>query len=95
MFHLLFIIKLLGEYSIILRDNTLWITILTKRTFHLSGLPDVDWASRLDTQRSTTGYFTFLGSNCVTWGAKKRPVVARSSTKDEYRAKTVAASEIT
>ncbi|KAL6324290.1 hypothetical protein AAG906_007400 [Vitis piasezkii] len=40
---------------------------------------DVDWAGAVDDRRSTSGYFTFVGGNLVTWKSKKQNVVARSS----------------
>nr|XP_028945676.1 receptor kinase-like protein Xa21 [Malus domestica] len=36
-------------------------------------------------RRSTSSYFTFVEGNLVTWRSKKLNVVARSSTKAEYR----------
>ncbi|RVW20273.1 Retrovirus-related Pol polyprotein from transposon RE1 [Vitis vinifera] len=37
-------------------------------------------------RRSTSGYFTFVGGNLVTWKSKKQNVVARSSAEAEFRA---------
>ncbi|KAK3037795.1 hypothetical protein RJ639_030714 [Escallonia herrerae] len=54
-----------------------------------------DWARCPDTRRSTTGFCTFLGSNCISWSAKKQATVARSSTEAEYRALASTAAEIT
>ena len=50
-----------------------------------SGYTDADWAGNIIDRRSTSGYFTFVGGNLVTWRNKKQNVVARSSAEAEYR----------
>ena len=50
---------------------------------------EVDWAGAVDDRRSTFGYFTFVGSNLVTWKSKKQNVVARSSAEEEFRGMTL------
>ncbi|WKA05086.1 hypothetical protein VitviT2T_023071 [Vitis vinifera] len=47
---------------------------------------DVDWVGAVDDRRSTSGYFTFVGGNLVTWKSKKHNVVARSSVEAEFKA---------
>nr|XP_016486528.1 PREDICTED: uncharacterized mitochondrial protein AtMg00810-like [Nicotiana tabacum] len=47
---------------------------------------DVDWAGCPDSRCSTTGFAIFLGSNLISWRAKKQPIVSRSSTEAKYRA---------
>ncbi|RVX20052.1 Retrovirus-related Pol polyprotein from transposon RE2 [Vitis vinifera] len=54
---------------------------------------DVDWAGAVDDMRSTSGYFTFVGGNIVTWKSKKQNVVACSSAEVEFRGMTLGLCE--
>ena len=62
--------------------------ILFKRNGNttLEAYTDADYAGSIVDRRSTTGYYTFLGGNLVTWRSKKQNVVARSSAEAEFRA---------
>ncbi|KAK0581627.1 hypothetical protein LWI29_016112 [Acer saccharum] len=51
----------------------------------IEGYTDADWAGNASDQRSTSGYFTFVGGNLVTWRSKKQTVVSRSSAEAEFR----------
>ncbi|CAN6723796.1 unnamed protein product [Malus baccata var. baccata] len=52
---------------------------------NVEGYIDRDWAGSITDWRSTSGYFTFVGGNLVTWRSKKQKVVARSSAEAEFR----------
>ena len=54
---------------------------------------NADWAGAVDDRRSTSGYFTFVGGNLVTWKSKKQNVIARSSAKTEFRGMTLGLCE--
>ncbi|XP_022774064.1 uncharacterized protein LOC111316344 [Durio zibethinus] len=47
---------------------------------------DADYAGLIEDRRSTFGYCTKVWGNLVTWRSKKQSIVARSSTKTEFRA---------
>ncbi|BBN67221.1 transposable element gene, partial [Prunus dulcis] len=51
----------------------------------VEGYKDADWAGSVTDRRSTSGTFTFVGGNLVTWRSKKQKVVFRSSAEAEYR----------
>jgi hypothetical protein len=61
--------------------------ILFKSHGHLDimGYSDADWAGCNTDRRSTSGYFTFVGGNLVTWRSKKQNVMALSSAEAEFR----------
>uniref|UniRef100_A0A2N9G8H5 Reverse transcriptase Ty1/copia-type domain-containing protein n=1 Tax=Fagus sylvatica TaxID=28930 RepID=A0A2N9G8H5_FAGSY len=61
---------------------------------HLSAFTDADWAGDPNDRRSTSGYLVYLGSNRITWSAKKQPTMSRSSIKSEYRALAIASAEL-
>uniref|UniRef100_A0A2N9ITN0 Reverse transcriptase Ty1/copia-type domain-containing protein n=1 Tax=Fagus sylvatica TaxID=28930 RepID=A0A2N9ITN0_FAGSY len=66
----------------------------TPGPLHLSVYSDADWAGDPDDRRSTSGLLVYLGSNPITWSAKKQPTVSRSSTESEYRALATASAEV-
>jgi len=52
---------------------------------NVDGYTDADWAGNVSDRKSTSGYFTFVGGNLVTWRSKKQKVVALSSAEAEFR----------
>ena len=69
--------------------------LLHDSTLDLYTLSDDNWAGCPLTRCSMTGYGVFLGSNLISWVAKKQPTVSRSSAEAEYRAMAVATAEVT
>ena len=53
----------------------------------------MDWAGYKADTRSTSGFVFSHGSGAIFWSSQKQPIVALSSTKDEYRGTTVATYE--
>ena len=66
----------------------------TGTSLNLVGYSDADWAGCPDTRRSVTGWCMFLGSALISWKSKKQAWVSKSSTESEYRAMSLACSEI-
>ncbi|KAM7499356.1 hypothetical protein LguiA_023770 [Lonicera macranthoides] len=60
----------------------------------IEGYTDADWAGNICDRRSTSGYFTFVGGNLVTWRSKKQNVVSRSSAEAEYRGMAIGIQEL-
>jgi hypothetical protein len=70
--------------------------ILFSKNDHLNiiGYTDTDWAGNLTDIKSTSGYFTFVGENLVTWKSKKQNVVALSSVEAEFKGMSKGLCEI-
>jgi hypothetical protein len=72
----------------------LGLKIAPSKSMMISGFSDADWAGCVDDRRSTGGFAVYLGSNLVSWSARKQPTVSRSSTEVEYKSLANATTEI-
>ncbi|KAL2453574.1 cysteine-rich RLK (RECEPTOR-like protein kinase) 8 [Abeliophyllum distichum] len=52
---------------------------------NIDGYTDADWVENISDKKSTSGYFTSVGGNLVTWMSKKQKVVALSSAEAEFQ----------
>jgi hypothetical protein len=68
------------------KTNDLGLTFTKSNNLNISGYSDADWASDLDTRRSTTGYLVTINSNPVSWNSKRQSTVATSTAESEYMA---------
>jgi histone deacetylase 1/2 len=60
----------------------------------VSAFSDADWVGCFDDRKSTGGFAVFLGSNLISWSARKQATVSRSSTEAEYKAMANATAEV-
>nr|GEY76601.1 putative copia-type protein [Tanacetum cinerariifolium] len=61
--------------------------VLFKTNGHLNIqiFTDADWSGDKKNRRSTSGYFSLVGGNLVTWKSKKQKLISLSSAEAEFR----------
>jgi histone deacetylase 1/2 len=73
---------------------SLGLKLVKSPSLMVSAFFDADWAGCVDDRRSTGGFAVYLGSNLVSWTARKQATVSRSSTEAEYKSLANATTEI-
>jgi histone deacetylase 1/2 len=68
--------------------------IRRSKSMLVSAFSDADWAGCIDDRQSTGVFAVFLGSNLISWCARKQATVSRSSTEAEYKALANATAEL-
>ncbi|KAJ0816493.1 putative RNA-directed DNA polymerase [Helianthus annuus] len=84
-----------GYGLLIQRNSGSLLHAYTDASFNLHAFSDADWAGCPDDRRSTGGFAIYLGSNLVSWSARKQRTVSRSSTESEYKALADTVAELT
>jgi histone deacetylase 1/2 len=75
-------------------NTKIGLSISRCKSLLVSGFSDADCAGSLDDRRSTGGFAIFLGSNLISWSARKQSTISRSSTEAEYKVVANATAEI-
>lgn len=64
------------------------------KTNLLQAYCDADYAGDPETRKSTTGYIIYFAEGAISWGSRKQPVIALSSTEAEYIAAAECCKEL-
>ncbi|XP_028117849.1 uncharacterized protein LOC114315431 [Camellia sinensis] len=67
----------------------------TPNSFALQAYSNSNWAGDSIDRKSTSGYCVFLGSNLISWLAKKQATVSRFSIEAKYQSLAHTATELT
>jgi hypothetical protein len=72
----------------------LGVKIYRSNSLLVSAYSDADWVGCADDRRSIGGYAVYLGSNLVSWSARKNLPCQGASTESKYKALANATTEI-
>jgi histone deacetylase 1/2 len=60
----------------------------------VNSFSNADWAGCPNDRRSTGGFAIYVGSNLVSWNARKQATMSSSSTEAEYKSLANATAEV-
>ncbi|XP_062075229.1 secreted RxLR effector protein 161-like [Humulus lupulus] len=78
-------LKETSQYGLVFRK--------TRMKAQLEGYVDADYASNKDTRKPLTSYCFLLNSCCISWKSQLQPIVALSTTEEEFMSTTEAFKE--
>lgn len=78
------VIKRILRYFRLTQQSSLHFSSSSSST--LSAYSDANWVGCPDDCKSTSGFCIYFGSHLISWGSKKQPTIALSSTESEYKA---------
>ena len=71
-----------------------YMSLLHRCKFETTGYVDADFASDIDSRKSTTGFVSILGGTAISWASNLQKIVTLSTTETEYVAATEAGKEM-
>ena len=77
-----------------LRSLTYTCLCFTGASLKLQGYVDADFASDIDSRKSTTGFVFTLGGTVISWALNLQKIITLSTTETEYVAATEAKKEM-
>ena len=77
-----------------LRGSTDTCLCFTGASLKLQGYVDADFASDIDSRKSTIGFVFTRGGTAISWASNLQKIVTLSTTKTEYVAATKARKEM-
>ncbi|KAF5476504.1 hypothetical protein F2P56_003252, partial [Juglans regia] len=88
--------KLIALYGYTFEDPQWYWRVVGSLQYLAFTRPDISFAVNRcpNDRRSTRGFCIYFGNHLVSWGSKKQPTIARSSTEAEYKSVASTACEV-